>query len=100
MALIRLNLPDQAIFEKCADLIADNQLKNNIQGLTPMLWTLAKFKFQSAKGNLYLEKACESFLTEDITPSFACRNLWNLYGLKYKSDAVLKRFTKLIVENP
>lgn len=96
-SLLRLQIYDEQIMTKTEELIATDQVLKIAQ-LTNYLWVLGKFKY-SARNNAYLERAIQLILaTENLDVVSACRNLWNLSALEYKSIAAMKHMTAVVME--
>jgi len=94
-ALLRLQIYDEQILTKTTELIALD--KFNLSHVTNFLWVLGKYKYK-ATNNAYLERAIQLILaTPDLDVKIACRNLWNLSALEYRSDEALKQLTAVVM---
>ena len=80
-----------------ANLIAAEKF-TNLNQLTNALYVLGKFKFRSADQNKFVEQAVLKLKAEPkLEIKLACRNLWNLFALDFKSEVAMKLFSDVIM---
>ena len=96
-ALLRLKLADKEILDITAKMIAQDKF-TNLNQLTNALYVLGKFKYKSSDSNKFIEQAILRLKSEPkLEIRLACRNLWNLFALDYKSQDALKLFADVIL---
>lgn len=96
MSLNNLGIKDELIFSKTAELLQQKRFPH-VNAVTNLLYALAKSGYKHAD-TLWLAAALDTILSEPKLDTYtACRNLWNLQALDYKSDVALSRFAETIV---
>jgi hypothetical protein len=80
---------------KTAELLKAKQFKN-VNIITNLLYSMAKLHYKHTD-DAWIAASIEVILSEPaIDRVTACRNLWNLQALDYRSDIAIKRFCETI----
>lgn len=96
MSLTNLGIKDEVILGKTADLLQQKKF-TNINAITNLLYAMAKAQYKH-KDTLWLTAALDTLLNEPKLDTYtACRNLWNLQALDYRSEIALTKFAETIV---
>lgn len=98
MALVHMQIKDPVILGKTASLLKQKHFKN-LNQITNLLYAFARLGYKHTDDH-WLTASVDLILAEPAIDKYlACRNLWNLQALDYRSDAALKKFCDTIVEN-
>lgn len=98
MALVHMNIKDPVILGKTADMLKAKRFKN-LNQITNLLYAFAKLGYKHTDDQ-WLSASVDSLVTEPAIDRYlACRNLWNLQALGFRSDAALKKFSDIIAAN-
>ena len=96
MSLTNLKVKDPVILSKTAELLKAKQFKN-IGMITNLLYSMAKLHYKHSD-DAWIAASIDIILSEPVIDRVtACRNLWNLQALDYRSDVAIKRFCETIV---
>lgn len=96
MALVHLKIKDPVILSKTAIMLKHKHFKN-LNQLTNLLYAFAKLGYKHTD-ELWLTGSVDMILAEPAIDKYlACRNLWNLQALDYRSEAAIKKFCETIV---
>ena len=96
MSLHNLGIKDEAILAKTAELLQQKKFPN-VNAITNLLYAIAKSGYKH-KDTLWIAAALDKLLNEPKLDTYtACRNLWNLQALDYRSDLALAKFAETIV---